>query len=106
MRRVQPWIVIATLICLAMVVFLVPTVMAQEKEAAGTDVSAVLEQFARDWPEDRKPHRHEEDTTSWMTFALSMKRLVALGDEAVPALIKACDDRNFQVRALDRKSVV
>ncbi len=95
--------VTAIVVCLNLAGALVPSVMAQPNEPPESDVSAVLGQFAKDWPEDRKPYRHEEDTTSWMTYALSMKRLVALGDAAVPALITTCDDRSFQVRALSAR---
>lgn len=95
--------VTAIVVCFTLAGALAPSVMAQPKEPDGSDASTVLAQFSQSWPADRKPYRHEEDTTSWMTYALSMKRLVALGDEAVPGLIKACDDRNFQVRALSAR---
>ncbi len=71
--------------------------------ASERDVAAVLRKFSSKWPEDRTPYRTAEDTESWKTYALSMKRLVAIGDKAVPGLIEGCDDRSFQVRALSAR---
>ncbi len=64
------------------------------------DVAGVLATFAKGWPENRTPYRTAEDTTTWKVYALTMKTLVALGDKAVPELIVACDDSNYQVRAM------
>ncbi|NOX54000.1 MAG: redoxin domain-containing protein [Planctomycetes bacterium] len=69
-------------------------------EVRGEDVASILREFSRHWPDDRIPYRTAEDTTTWKTYVLSMKRLVALGEAAVPELIAGCDDRSFQVRAL------
>ncbi len=68
--------------------------------ADGQDVVSILNEFAKDWPDDRTPYRTAEDTTTWKTYALSMRRLVAMGDDAVPGLIEGCDHSSFQVRAL------
>ena len=69
-------------------------------QAGDKEVVAVLEKFAKAWPEDRTPYRTPDDTTTWKEYALSMRTLVAMGDEAVPPLTEACDDSNYQVRAL------
>ena len=58
--------------------------------------TALLQQFAQDWPDDRTPYRTEGDT-SWIAYALTMKRLVAQGDAAVPALLTGCNDPQAQV---------
>ena len=79
------------------------TVVSNVLEAREPDVAAVLREFAKDWPETRVAFRTEDDATTWKTYALSMKRLAAMGDEAIPGLIKACDDSNFQVRALSAR---
>ena len=67
------------------------------------DVRAVLREFGRVWPADRTSYRTEEETQSWKTYALSMRRLVAMSDQAVPGLIEGCNDANFQVRALSAR---
>ena len=64
--------------------------------------TALLQQFAQDWPDDRTPYRTESDT-SWIAYALTMKRLVALGNAAVPALLIGCNDPQVQVRALSAR---
>ncbi len=68
--------------------------------ADGPEVVSILDEFTKDWPDDRTPYRTAEDTTTWKTYALSMRRLVAMGDDAVPGLIKGCDSPSFQVRSL------
>ncbi len=68
--------------------------------AGDNDVANLLATFAKDWPENRTPYRTPEDTSTWKTYALTMSTLVAMGDKAVPGLIAACDDSNYQVRAL------
>lgn len=60
---------------------------------------AVLAEFSRAWPEGRTPYRTEGDA-SWVAYAGALRRLVNLGDKAVPVLIAGCSDKNFQVRAL------
>ena len=66
-------------------------------------VATVLGEFSKDWPENRVAYRNAEDATSWKTYALTMSQLMAMGDAAVPGLIKGCDDPNFQVRALSAR---
>ncbi len=75
----------------------------EDTEASEPDVAAVLREFSSGWPADRTPYRTEEDTDSWQTYALSMKRLVAMGDKALPGMIEGCDDANLQVRALSAR---
>lgn len=60
---------------------------------------SVLAAFSRAWPEGRTPYRTEGDA-SWVAYAGALRRLVGLGDKAVPALVAGCADGNFQVRAL------
>ncbi len=79
------------------------TLAQEDTGASEQDVAAVLREFSSEWPEDRTPYRTEEDTESWKTYALSMKRLVAIGDKAVPGLIEGCGDASFQVRALSAR---
>lgn len=91
--------------------FLLPCVIAfglltaaqVDSKAAEPAVAEILAEFSQDWPQQRVPYRTAEDTTTWKTYALTMKRLVALRDEAVPGLVKACDDPDFQVRALSAR---
>lgn len=64
--------------------------------------TALLQQFALDWPDGRTPYRTEGDT-SWIAYALTMKRLVAQGDAAIPALLISCSDPQAQVRALSAR---
>ena len=79
------------------------TLAQAETGASERDVAAVLREFSSIWPEDRTLYRTAKDTESWKTYALSMKRLVAIGDKAVLGLIEGCDDRSFQVRALSAR---
>jgi len=68
-------------------------------ENAEAEVADLLDQFAKDWPDDRTMYRTEGDT-SWTSYALTLSRLVALGDEAVPGLIAASSSPSVQVRAM------
>lgn len=61
--------------------------------------SALLEQFAKDWPDDRTAYRTEGDT-SWIAYATALSKLVAMGDEALPGLIAGSESPSVQVRAL------
>lgn len=67
--------------------------------AAEMPPAEILQRFATAWPEDRTPYRTDEDVTSWKTYSLAMKQLVATGDSSIPVLIEACHDPSFQVRA-------
>jgi len=87
-------------LCAAVMVFGVIGPGIRLAQAGADEVAAVLERFAKAWPEDRTPYRTSDDTTTWKDYALSMRALVAMGDKAVPQLIEACDDPNYQVRAL------
>ena len=75
-----------------------PATTATEKMLA----AALLQQFARDWPDDRTTYRTEGDV-SWTAYALTLRRLVAQGDTAIPALLAACNDPHVQVRALSAR---
>ncbi len=100
------WRLPATLCVLLLVFVLNDTrraLAAVDAEANEPDVAGVLREFSSDWPEDRTPYRNPEDTESWKTYALCMKRLVAMGDKAVPGLIEGCNDANSQVRALSAR---
>ncbi len=68
-------------------------------------VAKILAAFSKEWPESRTPYRNRQDMNSWKAYALSMTRLVAIGDDAVPGLIKGCHDQNFQVRALSARTL-
>lgn len=76
---------------------------AENARASTGNVHEVLAEFSETWPKDRIPYRTEEDTESWKTYALSLKRLVAMGEQGVPGLITGCEDDNFQVRALSAR---
>lgn len=65
---------------------------------------AILAEFSRAWPEGRTSHRTEGDG-SWTSYAVALRRLVALGDKAVPALIAGCGDGNYQVRAFSARTL-
>jgi HEAT repeat protein len=106
MSRTTRWRLPATVVVLFFVFVLnaVHSVSAQKNAArAKPDVAGVLREFGRDWPEDRTPYRNEKDKESWRTYALSMRRLVAMGEDGVPGLIQGCDDSNFQVRGLSAR---
>ncbi len=68
-------------------------------ENTEADAADLLEQFAKDWPDDRTMYRTEGDS-SWTAYALTLSRLVALGDKAVPAIIAASNSPSVQVRAM------
>ena len=92
-------------LCILLLVFVLNDArraLSQEDTQASEppDVASVLREFRSDWPDERTPYRNEEDTESWKTYALSMKQLVAMGEQAVPGLIESCQDASFQVRAL------
>lgn len=77
---------------------ILPTNTCRAAETAEDETVAILEQFAKDWPDDRIPYRTEGDS-SWTAYAQALSRLVAIGDEAVPGLIAGSTSPNTQVRA-------
>ncbi len=84
----------------------VASAAAEETSAAAAETpAAVLAEFSRAWPDERTPYRTDEDTTSWKSYVLALKQLVGMGERAVPALIEACDDASFQVRALSARAL-
>ena len=62
------------------------------------DPGSILAEFEKAWPDDRTPWRTVDDD-SWKAYALNMRRLIALGDRAVPSLLDGMDSDSFQVRA-------
>ncbi|MCZ7646198.1 MAG: HEAT repeat domain-containing protein [Planctomycetota bacterium] len=66
------------------------------------DPKVILSEFEKAWPDDRTPWRTAGDE-SWKAYALSMRRLVALGDRAVPALLDGLSSDRFQVRAFSAR---
>lgn len=62
------------------------------------DPKVILSEFEKAWPDDRTPWRTVDDD-SWKAYALSMRRLIAIGDRAVPALLDGLASDSFQVRA-------
>ena len=106
MSRTMRWRLPAAAVVLFFVFVLnaAHSVSAQKSAArAKPDVAGVLREFGRDWPQDRTPYRNQDDVESWKVYALSMRRLVAMGEDGVPGLIKGCDDANFQVRGLSAR---
>lgn len=67
--------------------------------AAEPEATAILEQFAKDWPDGRTAYRTEGDS-SWIVYAKTLSQLVAMGDQALPALIEGSKNPSPQVRAL------
>ena len=72
--------------------------------AADPSVEVLLEQFSKDWPDNRTPYRTEGDTT-WITYATTLGQLVAMGEDALPGLTAASRSPSFQVRALCARSL-
>lgn len=77
----------------------VPTNACRATKTAESETMTILRQFAKDWPDDRTTYRIEGDT-SWIAYAMTLRRLVSMGDEAVPGLIAGSEDSSTQVRAL------
>ncbi len=64
-----------------------------------------LKRFSSSWPDERTPYRTDSDIKSWRSYALTLKELVALGDEAIPDLRSACESSSFQVRAMAARAL-
>ncbi len=88
------------LIALALAAVLASTGVSQ-----ADDATSVLGRFRKAWPADRVPYRTAEDRSSWQAYAVALRELVAIGDDAVGPLITATGDENLHVRALAARAL-
>ena len=74
--------------------------MEKKKEDVKRAVTAELEQFSRAWPDMHTDYRTPGDD-SWKTYALTLRNLVAAGEDALPAIKhELLANENRQVRAI------
>ncbi len=71
----------------------------------GAEPAELIARFSKAWPPGRTPYRTADDQDSWKAYGVALRELVAAGDAAVPALTKATQDENSNVRALAARAL-